>query len=57
MIIVMVMIMIVIKWGYQPWNYNDTNNEMIMIGISAKCKEHVDTTCRHVDKCEIGVVL
>ena len=29
---------------------------MTMIGISAQCREHVDT-CGYVDKCEIGVVL
>ena len=27
---------------------------MIMIGLSAQCREHVGT-CWHVDKCEIGV--
>ena len=31
-------------------------NEMIMIGISAQCMEHVGT-CGNVEKCEIGVVL
>ena len=38
MIIIMLMIMIILKWWDQPWNYNDTNNEKIMIGISAKYK-------------------